>query len=104
MRKWKQQRWTVLPEVWKGKEEEIFGTSQGKGMEDPGKTSWMDFLLSVGKPQYREELGAARGRSKHKGQESPTGSLAKQNPEHKEKVSVFLGTWKEDTENDTKPY
>ena len=66
MRKQKQQRWTVLPEVWKGKEEEeIFGASQGKVMEDPGKASWVDFLLSVGKPLYREEHGAARGRSKH---------------------------------------
>lgn len=34
-------------------------------MEDPGKTSWVDFLLSVDKPPYREEHGAAKGRSKH---------------------------------------
>lgn len=65
MRKKKQQQWTVLPEVWKGKEEEIFGTNQRKGMEDPGKISWVDFLLNVGKPQYKEELGGGRGRSKH---------------------------------------
>lgn len=53
-------------------------------MEDPGKASWVDFLLSVGKPLYREEHGAARGRSKPQGQESPSGSLAKWNTEHKE--------------------